>query len=99
MEEVLAELKYLRRDEPLGTPPLAPFDVAAPLAIDARGQAVPPSASKAAAPQPSGPPPPIERSVYVDHSDSDSSFDGSSDGDGSSAMEGSPAACPFGHGR
>jgi len=105
MEEVLAELKYLRRDEPTGTPQLAPFEVQLPQAIDARGHAVPPGASAAAAalgaPQP---PPPPQRSVYLDHSAStyhggSSLLDGSLGmvgEDGSSVMEGA-GTCPFGH--
>ena len=48
-DEVLAELKYLRRDEPAATPPLAPFEPPAPQPIDGNGATLQPGTAAAAA--------------------------------------------------
>ena len=81
MEEVLAELKYLRRDEPAATPSLAPYELPMAHAVDARGQALPATAGTltagpggaaalagASASGGGGALPPAERSIYIDHS-------------------------------
>lgn len=103
-DEVLAELKYLRRDEPPSTPPLTHFEPPAPQPIDATGATLPAGAAGAAGARQAA----EDRSFYVDHSastmhDDDTDSDGGvpsgsssddgggGDGDGSSSDGGGGA--------
>lgn len=71
MDEVLAELKYLRRDEPAATPPLAAYELPFASAVDAHGNALPSSAAgtvTAGTRGGGGGLAPVERSIYIEHS-------------------------------